>query len=202
MAITTLSTDKWIETASVITSIETDLWYFQLTPIPATVLETDLWALSYTPGNLPVYNPSIMTAVARVYQNLPFPQFVIAGQGTGNIYQLFKKNDTQLFTVWRSPVYQIGVDFNILQITFNLTRNLDTGMSIIPKLYFDNQRISSVGTVITGNSYSNKFIKLISANFDNSVSGKHNFFLELQFQGSNLEGVALPVNIEIEEHDN
>lgn len=174
-------------------------------PYPLTVHGAVMVGIYGTPpadGTLPTYNPSIVTSVTRVYQNMPFPQFVMAGQGTGSIFQLFKKTDVHNFSIWRTPVYQIGKDFDVMEITFNLTADLDVGMNIIPKLYFDNERTSSVGTQINYVNITDKLVRLTAKNFDNSVHGKHNFFLELQFTGQSLEVVALPIFIDIEIHDN
>lgn len=182
-----------------------ELMFGTYDPYPLTVHGAAMIGIYGTPppdGTLPTYNPSIMTAVKRVLQDLPFPQFVMAGQGTGSLYQLFKKSDIQKFTVWRTPVYQIGKDFDVMEITFNLIRDLDVGMTIIPKIYFDNERSSTVGTIINYVNYSDKLIKLTSKNFDNSTHGKHNFFLELQFAGDALQVVSLPINIDIEEYEN
>lgn len=188
-------------------TLESDLWSFQL-GIPPTryTLSTNLWVFSdsYPDGQLPFYNPSLITSVTKVQQNINFPQFVIAGQGgdTADEYKLFKKTNTQQFTVWRSPVYNIGQDFDVMRIKFNLGVDLDTGTSIIPKLYFDNNRSTVVGTVINQNNYSDKQIELTSKNFDNTTHGKHNFFLEFQFAGSDLAVISLPIFIDIETHEN
>ena len=157
-------------------------------------------------GILPTYNPSIITSVTKVYQNLPFPQFVLAGQGTGSLYQLFKKTNIHNFSIYRTPVYQIGKDFDVMEITFNLIQDLDVGMNIIPKIYFDNERTTSVGTQINyinyPNTSTNKLVRLSPKDFSNSVHGKHNFFVEFQFTGQVLETVSLPIFIDIETHEN
>lgn len=177
----------------------------QYEPYPLTVHGAVVVGIYGTPpadGGLPTYDPSIITSVTRVYQNMPFPQFVMAGQGTGSIYQLFKKTEEQNLAIWRTPVYQIGSDFDVMEITFNLTQDLDVGMNIIPKLYFDNERTTSVGTQINYVNITDKTVRLNAKNFDNAVHGKHNFFLELQFTGTVLEAVALPIFIDIETHEN
>ncbi len=151
---------------------------------------------------LPTYSSSIITAVSRAQQNVPFPQYVIGGQNAGT-YKLFKKGTTYDFTVWRSKVYQIGKNFDVLQIKFSLVPVISAGMVIVPVLYFDNESSISVGTEINATNYPNseKFIKLSSDTFAGAVHGRNNFFFELQFTGSSLAVVELPITIEIEEEE-
>ena len=208
MATKTISTDIWLETPDPTGTIYTDLWDFApVVVIISATLSTDIWTFS-TSGisNLPVYNPSLMTSVARVYQNLPFPQFVMAGQGgaSEDEFQLFKKTTTQKFTMWRSLVYNIGRDFDIMSVSFNFVPDLAAGSSVTIFLYFDNEREISQGTTLNTSNYSNdnKLVTLTPQSFSNAVHGKHNFFLEFRFEGSALSVVGLPIFIEIETHEN
>ncbi len=157
-------------------------------------------------GELPTYSPSIITSVKKVAQNLPFPQYIISGKGdpNGSTYKLFKKDDEYNFTVWRSPVYKIGKDFDIMGIEFNVIGGVIGNKEIIPVLRFDDERDESVGNAINVTNYPNleKLIRLTSKNFNNSVTGQSNFYLELQFTGTELAVVSIPINIEIEEHEN
>jgi hypothetical protein len=156
---------------------------------------------------LPSYSSSVITAVSAVQQNLPFPTFIMGGRNAST-YKLFKKSTTYVFNNWRSPVYQIGKNFDVMEITLPISPDLTTNMSIIPVLYFDNEDSNSVGATINLTNYpvdlagnGQRLIKLTSKNFANTTHGKNNFFLELQFQGSALAVVGLPVNIEIEIED-
>jgi len=156
---------------------------------------------------LPTYASSLITAVSKVTQVLPFPQYIIGGQNAST-YKLFKKSTTYVFNNWRSPVYQIGKNFDVMEITLPISPDLTTNMSIIPVLYFDNEDSNSVGATINLTNYpvdlagnGQRLIKLTSKNFGtatNSTHGKNNFFLELQFQGSALVTVGLPISIELE----
>lgn len=156
--------------------------------------------------SLPTYNPSVITSVLGIEQNLAFPRFVMGGVGGGaeDTYSLFKKSTTYSFNVWRSPVYNIGEEFDVLKIQFAVIPEMTTNMSIIPVLYFDNEDSNSVGTTINSTNYagSEKLIKLTAKNFGNAVHGSNNFFLELQFTGSALAVVELPILIEVEVEDN
>lgn len=151
---------------------------------------------------LPTYNPSVITSVLGIQQNLAFPRFVIGAVGgaSGTTYHLEKKATAYSFNVWRSPVYNIGHDFDVLSIKFAVMPEIGANMSIIPVLYFDNEDSSSVGTTINSTNYPNseKLVKLGSKNFNNDVHGRNNFFLELQFTGSALVAVELPITIELE----
>lgn len=151
---------------------------------------------------LPIYNSSVVTAVAKVAQNLPFPEFVMGGQGGsgGTTYGLFKKSSTYSFSLWRSESFVIGQDFDVLEIRFVVKPALTTNMTIIPVLYFDNASASATGTTINSTNYPNsdKLINLTSQNFSNATHGTNNFFLELQFTGSALAVVKLPIEIDIE----
>src|SRR3990167_9688771 len=148
---------------------------------------------------LPSYAKSIITAVAKVAQVLPFPQYVIGGQNAST-YKLFKKSTTHVFNNWRSPVYQIGKDFDVMEIKFPIIPDMTTNMSIIPVLYFDNENSNSVGTTLNSTNYANseRLITLTGKNFNNTVHGRQNFFLELQFQGSALATVGLPISIDVD----
>lgn len=200
----TLSTDQWVESSQAISVIHTDLWSFELTTHNFT-LKTDLWLNESILGELPVYNPSLVVTVARVQQNMAFPQFIIGGQGgvDQDEYQLFKKSSSYGFNVWRSPVYKIGSDFNILQITIPLIADIAAGMSIIPKLYFDDEARTTLAPTINLNNYDSdqKLIILTAQSFNNEVFGKYNFFLELQFWGAVLSPVSLPIYIDLDIHE-
>lgn len=204
MATNILETDSYIETADPTGTLFTDLWAFEPVVVVLTAnLQTNIWTFSPTgvPGEMPVYNPSIVSAMKKVSQNMPFPQFVIGGQGGLNEdeYALFKKSDDQIFTIWRSQVYQIGKDFDIKSILFNLVNDIEIRTSITVKLYFDNERESAVAKTINANNYSNdnKLIELTPKNFDRAISGKHNFFMEFQFRGSALAPISLPIFIDL-----
>ena len=153
--------------------------------------------------SIPVYNSSILTSVARVPQNLPFPQYVFGGAGgaAGTTYTLFKKTTALVFSLWRSPTFEIGKDFDVLGITFNVYPTLASGMTIIPVLYFDDSASNSIGTTINSTNYSDTFISLEAKNFGNAVHGKDNFFLELQFTGATLAVVSLPIHIALDIFD-
>lgn len=154
----------------------------------------------FTPGcALPAYHPSLISSVTRVEQNLPFPQFVIGGRNAGS-YKLFKKSDIGGFNIFRTKSEQIGKDFDIMSISFNLLSDLDANTEITPALYFDDESTSVIGTTINNTNYSNdnKLITLTAKNFGNQVHGESNFFLEFRFTGSTLAVIGLPIFIDVD----
>lgn len=207
MSTANIETNQWLESPDRIATVHTEQWSFSpVVTILTAEMETDQWEFVALPvaGGLPVFSPSIVTSVTRVKQDMAFPQFVTGGLGLGDNYALFKKGTEYAiseFSIWRSPMYRINKDFDVLKITFPLHSDIGVGTSIIPKLYFDDGVRTSTGTTINSTNYSKKLIRLTSKNFDNSVHGQANFFLELQFRGSGLSVVAMPVKIELEIHE-
>ena len=149
---------------------------------------------------LPSYNTSLISAVAKVPQNFQLSQYVMGGRNAAS-YALFKKTTTYTFSNWRSPVFNIGHNFDVLEIMFPLINGVTTNQTIIPVLYFDNESSNSVGTTINSTNYPNseRYISLSSKDFGNAVHGRNNFFLELQFTGSALAVVGLPIEITLQE---
>lgn len=149
---------------------------------------------------LPTYNESIITAIAKVQQNLPFPRFIMGGRGNGPSYKLFKKSSSYVFNLWRSPVYQIGTSFDIKSIKLPINPDMAANMIITPVLYFDNEDSVSEGTIINSTHYSKseRLIILSPKDFGNSVYGRNNFFLELRFSGPALAVVGLPITIDLD----
>lgn len=153
-------------------------------------------------GCLPKYPPSLITCVQRVQQYFPFPSFVFGGLGgdDSNDYKLFKRSTSHEFALWRSPVYRINQDFDVMSIVFPLQVDITDGTRIVPKLYFDDGVRTSTGTEINLTNYSNdnKLIQLNAKDFGNNVRGEANFFLELQFLGEDLAVVGLPMTIDLD----
>lgn len=153
--------------------------------------------------SLPSYASSLISVVSRVNQNAPLPQFVMGGRNAST-YKLFKKTTTHAFSLFRSPVYQIGSEFDVMDIRFAIMPTLTTSMEIIPVLYFDNESSNSIGTTINSTNYpstgpgAGKLVILTPKEFSNTTHGRNNFFLELQFTGTALAVVELPITIEVE----
>lgn len=147
----------------------------------------------------------VVTALKNVLQNnKPQPNLVIGGSDGVNT-NLDKRSTTYQTSVFRTRPYQVGSPFTVKRIRIPLAQAVAANMTITPKLYFDNESASQVGTVINSTNYSDseKFILLGPENFANNAGGSNNFFLELVISGTVLSAVSLPivVNIEIDEKE-
>lgn len=151
---------------------------------------------------LPVYKPSLISAVTRVQQGISAPSFIIGGQqhGDSETYALFKKSNSYNFNMWRSWLFEVSKPFNITSIEIPLTGPIASGFSIIPVLGFDDGQRRVIGTTISSGNYDagERYIKLQPDDFDFDVHGENNFYVELCFFGNGLMGIALPINIELE----
>lgn len=123
------------------------------------------------------------------------------GGRNASTYKLFKKSTSySLYNVWRSPVYQIGKNFDVISIKFSVFPTIDDGNArLFPVLYFDNGSSTSAATEIN-NSYTGNLITLTAKSFGNSVHGRNNFFLEIQMF-HDLIAIKLPITIEYEVQD-
>lgn len=148
----------------------------------------------------PIYPSSVLTTLGHIQQGLSFPIFVIGGQDENGTYNLQKKGTSYSFALWRSKVFNVGQPFNVRSIKIPMTNAIASNMVIRPKLYFDNESSEVAGVTIDSNNYSNSddLVELGADSFRFNVHGSFNFSLELQFTGSALIGVSLPIEIEIE----
>lgn len=152
--------------------------------------------------NSPTTSTSVITAIAKVQEGLPFPKFLAGGMGGqgGNNYKLFSKASAYSLNIWRSALYSINGPFNVTEIVLPLSTNLNTNHIITPILYFDNGGSTITGTQIDTANYpdSPKSITLTAANFSYNVHGENNFLLQLNFTGTALIDVTLPITITLE----
>lgn len=148
-------------------------------------------------GTLPTYSTSLISAVSASQQENAQKAYLIAGRSQ-SAYRVFKNSTTHTLSVFRTAVYRIGTKFDILSISIPVV--LNSSCSIIPKLFFDGESTSQVGTIINRSNYPNAgdFIVLRPPNFSNAVSGDSDFFLELQFIGIDLAVVMLPIEIDVD----
>jgi hypothetical protein len=152
--------------------------------------------------NSPTLSTGIITAIAKVQEGLPFPKFLaggVGGQG-GNNYKLFSKASTYSNNYWRSQLFSIQGPFSVRSIVLSFSINLNQNHIITPVLYMDNG-----GTMVTGNAIdlshyldSPKSVTLTPANFSYNVHGDNNFYLQLNFTGTALIAITLPIVIEVE----
>jgi hypothetical protein len=144
----------------------------------------------------------IITAVARIESGLSFPKFVCGGKGgTGGMtYLIFKKADTYTLNIWKSQRFLVNQPFNITKIELSFSVGLNVNMEIVPILDIDNGSSVITGTTINNDNYDSGIlgVTLRPANFNYNVHGSNNFCLQLNFTGSELIAVTLPITIEIE----
>jgi hypothetical protein len=142
----------------------------------------------------------VITSLKQVLQsNKPFPNLVI-GATDGTNTNLDKRSTTYQTSVYRSRPFEVGSPFTVNTIRIPLAQSVGSNMTIIPKLYFDNEAVSQEGTTINSTNYSdsNKFILLGTENFSGNSGGQNSFVLEFTISGTTLSAIGLPIEIEIE----
>ena len=98
---------------------------------------------------------------------------------------------------FRTNVYTVGNTFSITLIRIPLGAELDAGVSIIPKLYFDDgSEVKTMTTINTAN-YSGRYAIYKTPEINN-FTGQNNFYLELNFQGTTYCPVLLPIRFELD----
>lgn len=177
----------------------------------SVVASTDTYEISEaktftftTSGNdatpLPEYATSLMSAVARVEQGLPFPTFVTGGQDADGNYGLFKKSATYNLSIFQSGVFHIGHEFTVQEITIPFTRNISTvDAGVVAVIHFDSEQGTSESDSIDSSMFSDNqnTVTLVPSNFGGNVKGTNNFYLELRLYGPELLTVSLPITIKV-----
>lgn len=125
------------------------------------------------------------------------------GSGTTNGMDSVSENFSANASVWRSQLYNIGQPFQIKRIRIPLAQTIAAGVTIVPKLYFDNATTSQALTTINSTNFPTTgpgagLIANIKTAGDGSniVFGQQNFSLELKWSGTVLSTVDLPILIE------
>jgi hypothetical protein len=155
--------------------------------------------------NNPVTSTSVITAICKAQEGLPFPKFLAGGKGGqgGLNYKLFKKATTYSLNLWRSQLFTIDAPFSISKIELSFATNINQNHIITPTLYFDNGGTMVTGTQIDSTNYPNgeTGVILTPGSFNYNVHGNSNFVLELKFTGTALNAITLPITIELETED-
>jgi len=111
-----------------------------------------------------------------------------------------KQSTTYTTNVFRSQMFNIGRKFTIKSLRMTLPVAVATNMTITPKVFLDDFSSDSTSglTVVNDTNYadSERSVQMYP-----SISGDHNFVLELRWTGSVLAPVLLPVIIEFEVED-
>jgi len=80
-----------------------------------------------------------------------------------------------------------------------LTETVKANMTLIPKIYVDDEASSTALTTINSTNYIAGERNIVYKNLE--IAGNHNFLLELNWSGSVLMPVALPILIDLETID-
>ncbi len=103
-------------------------------------------------------------------------------------------------SVWWSQVYKVGRPFKITKIQIPLAQQLSSGSTLIPRLHIDETATKTLTTINSANyGTQTQLITIRPASTSGfSNTGDHSFFLELEWTGTSLVTVALPITIEYE----
>jgi len=101
--------------------------------------------------------------------------------------------NSELKSVWRSSVFNIGKSFTVKKIRIPLGATLATNMTITPKLYIDDASSSKTLNVINSTNYTGRQATLYP-----DKQGTNNFMLELKWTGTVQLPVILPITVEFE----
>lgn len=100
-------------------------------------------------------------------------------------------------SVWRSELFRVGREFQIKKIEIPLSTAIGANMTIVPKVYVDNDVATFTLATINNTNYAGADRKLTLQ--PTGVVGKHNFYLEFTFSGSALIALGFPISITLEE---
>jgi len=107
-----------------------------------------------------------------------------------------------LQAVWRSPVYSVGGKFVLEKIIIPLDETVQANMSIVPKIYIDNNFTTANATLATISTtlYSGKQT-IVYKRPQINVQGVQNFMLELNWSSTRSTSVNFPITIEYEYYE-
>jgi len=96
---------------------------------------------------------------------------------------------------WRSQIYRIGEEFQITKIEIPLGQAMAANMTIIPKIFVDDATTTFTLDTINNTNFSQSEKKIT---LYPDVNGFDDFYLQLQWNGTALAVVALPIIITLE----
>ena len=97
---------------------------------------------------------------------------------------------------WRTRVFNIGKPFRIRRIRIPLTEQINSSISILPKVYVDDAGTATELRTINSTNFPNSesIIDLNSL----TVRGYSNFYLHFIFSSTAICGFAFPITIDVE----
>lgn len=178
--------------------------------VNGSVSKPNIWALgSKTGKSLGLFNimgatgSSAITEItaAKVIDQDGFNfQIPVVAWSDGVVHGIDRQttNYDKVNTVFRSQVYRMGRPFKIKKIRLPLTKAMAANMTIVPKIYVDEQIKTYTLQTINNTNYPNgeQQIVLRSDSSSAPITGLHSFFFELTWSGSALQTVGLPITIE------
>ena len=139
-----------------------------------------------------------ITSMAVIDQDGFGFQIPVTGWTTGSAYGIDRQTSTydKVNPIWRSQTYRIGQPFKITKIRIPLAQAMAANMTIVPKIFVDEEATSYTLTTINNTNYPNSERNIVLR--PESATGQHSFFLELKWSGSVLCTVGLPIEVEYE----
>lgn len=101
-------------------------------------------------------------------------------------------------SVWRSAVINVNTKFRITKIRFALGAVTASGMTLTPKVFFDDASNSVTLTTINSTNYSGKRHVTYEPPAISATLGENNFFIELRWTGTVALPILLPIKIELD----
>lgn len=139
------------------------------------------------------------TALGFVQQNSNITPRVVVGWRDGSGSGIDRLSTTATYaSVWRSQVFNIGRKFKVTRIRLGFGATTASGMTLTPKLFFDDGSSSSTLAAISSSSYPSSRKAIYKEPELNAIGGENNFFLELRWTGTVALPVLLPIEIEID----
>lgn len=165
-----------------------------------------VWANGSTTGKFSgVYNvmgcsnsssSAEITSMAVVDQNDGFGfQIPITGHSDGSNFGVDRQTTdySRHNQIWRSETFRIGQPFKVTKIRLPFAQAIGSNMTVVPKLFFDEQSDSKTLVTINNTNYPNSEKNVVIR--PDSATGQHSFFLELTWSGSALATVGFPIQI-------
>ena len=139
-----------------------------------------------------------ITSLAVVDQDGFNFQIPVIGWTTGSAFGIDRQTSTydKVNPIFRSQTFRIGAPFKITKIRFPLAQAVAANMTVIPKIFVDEEATSYTLATINNSNYTGSEKNIVQRP-ENAV-GNHSFFLELKWSGSVLCTMALPITIEYE----
>jgi len=132
------------------------------------------------------------------------PRVILGWKDDSAAYGLEKLGGSDTMDAFfMSEVFKIGQNFKINKLRIHLDNSVAANVSIIAKLLTDDEGTTYTLKTINNTNYAGKRTIVYKAtdlttNSSGPVQGEHNYYLQLEFQGTLLRSVILPITMEVE----